>query len=223
MNKQSRNKNLSSGASGLGKLFTPLMRKGYLIIFSTNLLVYYGNKLYQRLSNCKLTDISTSLDSKIPTIPGFTPIYALAFPFWFGSLYLIFSQGEKHTRRMIYTNTAALIFCGIIFAVFPTTAARETIEAKDLCSLLLNFIYSCDTPTNLFPSIHCMESFLVFEGVKSIKNIPAYIKILVGIFAVLVCMSTLFTKQHVIPDVLAGIVAAELFWLIGKRFIKCED
>ena len=37
------------------------------------------------------------------------------------------------------------------------------------------------------------------------------------IFALLVCVSTLVTKQHVIVDVIAGVGFAELTWQISRR------
>ena len=37
------------------------------------------------------------------------------------------------------------------------------------------------------------------------------------IFALLVCVSTLVTKQHVIVDVIAGVGFAELTWQISQK------
>ena len=37
------------------------------------------------------------------------------------------------------------------------------------------------------------------------------------LLAVLVCISTLTTKQHVVPDVLGGVLLAEICFFIGKK------
>jgi len=71
------------------------------------------------------------------------------------------------------------------------------------------WLYNVDAADNLFPSIHCLSSWLCVIAVRNQERIPKTYKIVSVILAVLVCISTLTTKQHVIVDVFAGILLAE--------------
>ena len=91
---------------------------------------------------------------------------------------------------------------------------------------IVRFIYSVDAPVNLFPSIHCLESWCCIRAAykmnfKTEKRTNYYrvatILMSLGIFA-----STLFIKQHVIADVFGGIAAFEIGMILAKILI-CED
>ena len=71
-----------------------------------------------------------------------------------------------------------------------------------------------DDPTRLFPSIHCLVSWFCFIGIRGRKNVPRAYRVFSCLFALLVCVSTQFTKQHYIVDVFGGILLAEgMYWL----------
>lgn len=83
--------------------------------------------------------------------------------------------------------------------------------------MLAGWLYSIDAADNLFPSIHCLVSWFCFLAVKGQKKIPIWYKAVSFILAVLVFLSTLFTKQHVIVDVAGGIFLAQGCFWIGKH------
>ncbi|MBP5159414.1 MAG: phosphatase PAP2 family protein, partial [Lachnospiraceae bacterium] len=82
-------------------------------------------------------------------------------------------------------------------------------------SWLLNVIYFFDLPNNLFPSIHSLKSWLCFAAVRDERRVPAWFKGFSFVLAVLICVSTLYTKQHVAADALAGVFVAEVFWQLA--------
>ena len=82
----------------------------------------------------------------------------------------------------------------------------------------MNFIYSVDTPANnLFPSFHCFISWNVYLSIRGNKEVPVYYRIGYLLFALLVCASTVLIKQHFFVDILAGVLLAELTFLIAKK------
>ena len=96
-------------------------------------------------------------------------------------------------------------------------------DSKNIFSQLVRFIYSVDAPVNLFPSIHCLESWCCIRAAykmnfKTEKRTNYYrvatILMSLGIFA-----STLFIKQHVIADVFGGIAAFEIGMILAKILI----
>ena len=69
----------------------------------------------------------------------------------------------------------------------------------------LRFLYEADPPYNCFPSIHVAHSFV---SALACYRVHRTLGLVTLSCAALVGISTLFTKQHYIADVLAGIVLA---------------
>ena len=79
------------------------------------------------------------------------------------------------------------------------------------------WLYSVDAADNLFPSIHCLVSWFCYIGIRGRKEIPVwYQRTSLGI-AVLVFISTLLTKQHVLIDVAGGVLLGSVCFQIGKK------
>lgn len=72
-------------------------------------------------------------------------------------------------------------------------------------------------PDNLFPSIHCLVSWLCWIGLRNQKQIKTGYKIFSFLMAIAICICTLTTKQHVIVDVIAAVGLAEVSYLISKK------
>ena len=62
-----------------------------------------------------------------------------------------------------------------------------------------------------------MASWFCFIGVRADRRIPLWYKAFNCAFALAVCASTLFLKQHCIPDVLAGVALTEVCWFLAAR------
>ena len=77
----------------------------------------------------------------------------------------------------------------------------------------MSLLWRADSPTNVCPSIHCQSSAamaLAFSKSALAKHRPA-LKAAAWLWAGLICMSTVFTKQHSVIDVACG-VALVLPW-----------
>ena len=103
----------------------------------------------------------------------------------------------------------------------PTTNVRPEVEGTGFIPFLMRFIYWVDTPTNLFPSIHCFVAWLGTRYMFECKKLrhKGLTCVLCVIGSILVFLSTLHTKQHVLPDVVSGIIVAEIGWFTA-RFTK---
>ena len=71
-------------------------------------------------------------------------------------------------------------------------------------------------------SIHCMDSWFCVVVIRNIRNVPGWHRVITWIWAVAICASTLFTKQHGILDVAAGIALAEICYACVVRWKKTE-
>ena len=81
-------------------------------------------------------------------------------------------------------------------------------------------LYQMDAAVNLFPSIHCMDSWFCVVVLRNIRKVPGWYMTITWIWAAAICASTLFTKQHGILDVAAGIALAELSYICVIRWKK---
>ena len=169
--------------------------------FGLQFLSYYLTKFVHRKPKAAP---KIKLDDKIRQIPAWTIVYVMAFVQWVVCYYITFRFGTVEKTYMLFADTVSKIVCMLFFAFMPVTIERPVPSGR--FAWLLKFIYKCDKPTNLFPSMHCLLSFLSCAAVATIGVIPLGVRIANCVFSLFVYASTLFTKQHVFNDVLAGIV-----------------
>lgn len=163
-------------------------------------------------------DFTGSIDRKVPFIKEFVIIYLICYAFWAVNYILISRQGKEHCFRLVAADMISHVICGIFFLLLPTTNIRPEIMGNGICDNLVRWLYGIDASSNLFPSIHCLVSWLCYVGIRSRKNIPKWYRIFSCIFAILICISTQVIKQHYIIDLIAGVGLAEGAWRLSWRF-----
>ncbi|MCR4591229.1 MAG: phosphatidic acid phosphatase [Lachnospiraceae bacterium] len=189
-----------------------------ILAASYNFLVYSCGRLlsggfYHR-------NLSTGLDAAIPFIPWTILIYWGCVVFWGINYYLGIRYDKYGGRGFLAAHFIGETICFFFFVFFPTTMDRPVIgDAEGLLSVIAT-TYRVDSPDNLLPSIHCFISYLCWIGIRGNRNIPKWYRILSFIIAIAVCISTLTVKQHVIADVITGILLAELSFFISSRFFQ---
>lgn len=154
-------------------------------------------------------DFTTSFDRSVPLMPEWVSVYIFSYFFWTANYIIIARESKEKCARLVTADFIAKIICGIIFIIIPTTNIRPALEGGfwDQC---LEIIYSFDQPFNLFPSIHCLVSWICFAAIRDSKTVGKWYKTFSLIFALAICASTQFTKQHYIVDVVGGIFLAEI-------------
>ena len=190
-----------------------------LLVLISDLVAFYGTKLINRGRTYHMLPIP--IDDKIPFVESFIIVYVLAFLQWAAAYILISVEDKEKGYRYAVAATIANIICGIIFIAFPTeiTAVRPAASGIGFTGKLTEFIFAADTPAyNLFPSMHCMESWLCIRIAFDSKKAPTALKIINLIFSILVFASVVLLKQHFILDIPAGIFTAELSYFISKKF-----
>ena len=94
-----------------------------------------------------------------------------------------------------------------IYAVFPNgQLLRRPIVGDDLFSEMVRLLRKTDTPTNVCPSIHVFVTVTVALAAARSRAMARQ-RLLKGalmVLCVLICMSTVFLKQHSIVDVALG-------------------
>lgn len=186
----------------------------FIIIIVTHAVVWCMTKLLT--ADAAATNFAIPADESIPLVPVWVVVYVLTFVFWAMGILMVLRQPEPQQSRMVAGIMLGEIICCIFFIAVPSCVVRPEITGKDAFSLMLAIIYTTDTPTNCFPSMHCMFAYLVFRQ-SLCSRVSGKMRVFCAVFAVLVFCSTLFVKQHVILDVVGGVLFGELAFILGQK------
>lgn len=183
--------------------------------FLLNTAVYSGAKLIA--GGWYHYNLETALDAKIPFVPWTVSIYFGCYIFWCVNYVLSVRLGKERAYRFLSADFLAKCICFIFFLALPTTNTRPEVGDQGIWNLVMRFLYWIDSADNLFPSIHCLTSWMCFIGIRGQRRVPPAYRCFSCIMAVAVFISTLTTRQHVLVDVAGGVLLAELCWQIAGR------
>lgn len=183
-----------------------------------NTVTYYLSRKIVSLLGIPYHSVETVLDSKIPFFAPFIVIYILAYVQWAATFLYIITRSKDAAYRFIAAETAAKLISFLIFIVFPTVMERPEISGGGFFEWLTSVIYSADRPDNLFPSIHCLESWFCFRALKKYTDTRPRFVAAEGVFTFLVFLSVVFVKQHMFLDIIGGIAVAEIGLFISEKF-----
>ena len=187
-----------------------------LVALLWNQLVYQGAA---RLAESRFHyDFSLPIDHQIPLIPWTITIYFGCYLLW-GGHYIWMAWRDDSTAKQFYTADFLSKLLSLAFFLFlPTVMNRPEVTAPGFWNDAIRFLYRVDKPFNLFPSLHCSISWLCLVSIRKDNNSPSWYRWLTLAVAVAVCASTLTTRQHVLVDVVGGILTAKICWVVTRRF-----
>jgi len=142
--------------------------------------------------------------------------YVLCYPLWFGGFaWAAFKMSDRMFRAFA---VAFLVTCSVsiaIFFIFPTYVPSVTLNGSDIFTNLLRFFHEGTGRYNALPSGHIYITALLafFYSVWYPRYKPLWWLILV-----IVSFSTLFTAQHYILDIVAGILVAALGYYVSLKW-----
>ncbi len=183
-----------------------------------NLFAYQGAKLLQEIFDFQYFSIATAWDDFFAFDPTWVVIYILSYIFWAYQYITVAKDSPQKAYQLACADAVAKLICFICFICLPVTLERPEVNESGLIPFLMRTIYKLDTPTNLLPSAHCFIAWLgtryMFECKKLRFKWLTCTLCLIG--SILVFLSTLHTKQHVLWDVAAGVAVAEIGWLVAR-------
>ncbi|MBE6634413.1 MAG: hypothetical protein E7620_08765 [Ruminococcaceae bacterium] len=186
-----------------------------LCVILLNSLTYFGTKIF--LPNAAFHNLGTRLDELLPFVPFFSLFYVLAYLQW-GLNYWLHAYGDRDDYYQLCTaDILAKLLCLVLFLALPVTIERPTPSGNGFFNGLTALIYRLDSPTNLFPSIHCVESWIAFRAARVFQKAPRGYATAHLILAILVFASTVLIRQHFLADVVAGVIVVEIGWLLSSR------
>lgn len=189
------------------KLFPSYAYLPFAITVLVHFLIFFGTK--PLTANAVHHSIPVPFENAIPFAPEWVTVYTATFIFWLLGLAVCMTRERELCFRMFSGIYIAELICAVFFVAMPTVIVRPEATGGVYYDRLLAQLYAADQPTNLFPSMHCMFVYMVFRGFM-IAKLDKPVIIGSGLFAALVCASTVFVKQHFLLDTFAGIILGEV-------------
>lgn len=190
---------------------------GWIIYFA----LYFLTENLIPLENCHV--IHSALDDIIPFCEWFLIPYVLwyaliVYSLWRFALYDVDSFKKLQTYIMI-TQAVAMA----VYILYPNCQNLRPIDfpRDNFLTDCVKTIYFFDTNTGVCPSLHCAYSIGIASVFARAKNVSKFLKIFIAIFALIICLSTMFIKQHSAVDFFAALpvcLLAEI--LVFKVFYK---
>ena len=194
-----------------------LLLLGWVVYFA----LYFITENFIPVENCHV--MHCKLDDSIP----FCEWFLLPYVFWY--LLIVFSLGyfalydvgsfKKLQVFIMITQAIAMI----VYIVYPNcqNLRPEVFPRENFLTDIISLIYTFDTNTGVCPSLHCAYSIGIASVWLKAKDVSKWWKGFVVITVALICMSTMFIKQHSAVDFFAALpvcVIAEI--LVFKVFYK---
>ena len=171
--------------------------------------------------------IHMPLDDMIPFCEYFVIPYFLWFAFiavaliYFG----FFNKDLKEYYQLAFNLGIGMTLFLIISYIYPNgqDLRPETFANDNIFTQMVQYLYSIDTPTNVFPSIHVYNSVAVAIAFMTCRKLQKHPAVRYGTvaLAISIVLATMFLKQHSICDVVAGITFSfATYILLYRAFAK---
>lgn len=162
--------------------------------------------------------IHVAMDDRIPFCEYFVIPYLLWFVYiaW-GVLYFAIHNKKDYYRLCGFLFTGMTVFL-VISTVYPNGHYLRPVSfsRSNICTMLVDWLYSVDTATNLFPSIHVYNSLAIHIAVAKsdhFKNHPLARAISLCLAGSII-LATVFLKQHSLFDVMTAFLLAAIMYLV---------
>lgn len=191
-----------------------------LIVYGVIYLTWFCH--LEKTVTKQYTVIHMALDDVIP----FCEVFVIPYFLWFAYiaavvLYFFFKDKDDYYRTCVFLFTGMTIFL-IISTLFPNGHHLRpyTMPRDNVFTRLVQFLYSTDTPTNLWPSIHVYNSLGAHFAIVKSKHFENRkgIKVASFVLSTSIILSTMFIKQHSLFDVLTAFGLSAIMYLVVYRY-----
>jgi membrane-associated phospholipid phosphatase len=131
-------------------------------------------------------------------------------------IYLGFASKKDFMKLFVFIFGGMTISC-VIYLLFPNGQNLRPViaETTDPFLRIIKDIYTVDTPTNVAPSMHVLNSIAVHSVLINCELFRKkwWVKITSFICMISISASTVFIKQHSIEDVAWACVLSAVFYI----------
>ncbi len=174
---------------------------GWAIYFA----LYFLTENLIPTENCHV--VHMWLDDVIP----FNEYFVIPYTFWYllivvSLVYFALYDIPKFRGLSVYIMVTQFVAMSV-YILYPTRQdlRPESFANDNIFTRVIGFMYVFDTNTGVCPSLHCAYSFgIMSTWLKDKTAHPAW-KAFVVFAVIMICLSTMFIKQHSAVDFFAAI------------------
>lgn len=195
-----------------------------ILLYFVVYMIWFG--YVEKVNTTHFHVIHLKLDDYIP----FCEYFVIPYIMWFGYVawgvaYTAFHDKKDFYKLCIFLYTGMTLFL-IISTIYPNGHYLRPyyFSHHNFCTTLCEWLYSTDTSTNLFPSIHVYNSLGIHFMVMHCKDFKdkKVIKFISWVLCISIILSTMFIKQHSVFDVGTAFLLAYIMYKVvyAKSAIK---
>ncbi|NLO08585.1 MAG: phosphatase PAP2 family protein [Clostridiales bacterium] len=191
-------------------------RHGLILVYFFIYMIWFT--YLERTVTTDFTPVHSKLDKYIPFMEIFIIPYFLWFIFIFVTVAYFFLTSRQEFYKCCAFLFIGMTICLIIYTIWPNghylRVNLDTLGRSNIFTRALGRLYSIDTATNVFPSIHVYNSIGAMIAIRKSERLRQikWLQISTFILTVLICMSTVALKQHSILDVFGGIALSIIMY-----------
>ncbi len=190
-------------------------------------VVYFA--LYILTENLIPPENCHTVHSVIDDIIPFCEVFVIPYVFWyalivFSLLWFALYNTKNFVALQKYIITTQLVAMAI-YIIYPTKQElRPAIDClpDNFFGSIIELLYTVDTPTGVCPSLHVAYSLGIASVWTKEKGAHPLWKAFVAVVVILICLSTMFIKQHSAVDFFAALPVCLLaeFIALWKTYYK---
>ncbi len=205
------------------KSFIKKYSHGVLLVYFLFYMPYFSFLNVYTPQRANAAVISCPLDNIIP----FWEIFAIPYFLWFayiaaGYVFLMFSSKSDFVRMCIFLYSGMTISL-IIYTLFPNCQQLRVNYAElgrqNILTEAMRYVQSIDTPYNVFPSIHCLNSIGMHIALSKSETFKKHRLLVIASFilTILIILSTVFVKQHSVLDIIGAVALSVPLYFLAYR------
>jgi membrane-associated phospholipid phosphatase len=165
-------------------------------------------------STLPMRDLTTILDRQMPFIPEFIWIYVSCYVLPLLS-FVVLTDWHRF-NRLLLSFIIANLSSFVIYITFPINFQRPEL-GQSLVERLLLILYRADffSASNNFPSMHIIFSWLFYFMCRG-QRLGKVGTSLVLFLVVMITISAVLIKMHLVTDAISGILWALATWALAK-------
>ena len=159
-------------------------------------------------------------DDMIPFVPVFIVPYYIWFAYQAGAMLFFYIKSYDSFCKLMLFSILSFTIANTVYMLYPNGIfLRPTVLPDNIFGNWVAFTYLKDSPVNSAPSLHVLMSIATHVSLAEYEPIRKRRWIVISSFVlmVIICMSTVFVKQHSIVDVIMGSGIGFLLFLIIYR------
>lgn len=213
-----------------GDILNYLKKSKHLWIIPAYGIFYMAAFMLMERSDCRIHIIHSLADDKIPFCPYFIIPYVIWYFFLIGTIiyFALFCPSKKEYYQYLGMIGLGMTLFLLISYVYPNGQQLRpdlTEAGNGIFINIVRFLYSIDTPTNIFPSMHVFNAvascIALYQNERCRKNRIFTVGQI--ILTVSIVLSTMFLKQHSVDDVMTALILNIVCYQLFYRMIPARQ